>query len=312
MAGLTHTALRRLLTELGGVGLLSTEMLSARALPHERPDHPFLARTPSESPLSWQLLVARPEEVGPAVEVLDRWGTEVLDLNLGCPAPQARRRGGGAFLAADLPRTRAVVREIRRRWAGPLSAKFRLGPGPDEAPVQDLVRLLGDEGADWITVHARFRGEPYGRPARWDWIARVKVWASVPVVGNGDVASPEDVGRMMAQTGCDAVMIGRAAARTPWIFRRAAVQVFHRGSLGPNPDPARVYLRYAELLAESFDERRALGRFKEFTHHFAENYAFGHLLASSVQASSCFEQAVARARRFLEENGPQCSTPACL
>ncbi|WP_025322859.1 tRNA dihydrouridine synthase [Deferrisoma camini] len=311
MAGLTHTALRRLLAELGGVGLLSTEMLSARALPQERPDHPFLKRTLWESPLSWQLLVARPEEVAPAVETLERWGAEALDLNLGCPAPQARRRGGGAFLAADLPRARAVVREVRRRWQGPLSAKLRLADGPDEAPVRDLVRLLGDEGADWITVHARFRNDPYGRPARWDWIARVKAWASVPVVGNGGVAEPGDVGRMLAETGCDAVMIGRAAARTPWIFRKATERVFGRAPPGPDPDPAAVYLRFAELLAESFDERRALGRLKEFTHHFAENYAFGHLLASSVQASSCFEQALDRARRFLEENEPRCATPAC-
>ncbi|GAB4256482.1 tRNA dihydrouridine synthase [Deferrisoma sp.] len=305
MAGLTHSALRRLLVELGGVGLLSTEMLAARALPQERPDHPFLLRTPEETPLSWQILVGRPEDVAPAVEALERLGADAVDLNLGCPAPQARKRGGGAFLAADLPRARAVVREARRRWAGPLSAKFRLGEGPDEAPVRDLVALLGDEGVDWVTVHARFRGEPYGRPARWEWIARVKAWSSVPVVGNGGVATADDVGRMLRETGCDGVMVGRAAARTPWLFREAARRVFGRDLPAHRPDPAGVYLRFAALLAESFEERRALGRLKEFTHHFAENYAFGHGLASAVQASRSLAQAVARAEAFLEEHEPR-------
>ncbi len=311
MAGLTHTAFRRLVAEMGGVGLLSTEMLSARALPHERDDHPFLVHTPEERPLSWQLLVSAPEEIGPALERLHALGADAVDINLGCPAPQARRRRAGAFLAADLPRARAVVREARRRTPLPLTAKIRIGFRPEEGPLRDLCRMLEGEGIDLITVHARLVGERYGRPPRWEWIGRVKGWVSVPVVGNGGVFSAEDARRCLDTSGCDGLMIGRAAAVRPWVFAEIARALAGRQSpLVPSARPPRVFERFVALLAESFPPERRLGRLKEFTHYLSRNYSFGHCLASAVQSSRSVGEAVERARRFFRENEPPC-TAAC-
>ncbi len=310
MAGLTHTALRRLILGLGGVGLLSTEMLSARALPEEPADHPFLLRHPEERPLSWQILVARPEEVSPALDRLHALGADAVDLNLGCPAVVARKRGGGAFLAADPPRARAVVREARRRTRLPLSAKIRLGERLEEGPLRDLCRMLEDEGADLITVHARLRGERYGRRPRWDWIRKVKGWVSIPVVGNGGIFSAGDARRCLREARCDGLMIGRGAARRPWVFARIARDLWGAGPPPPPPPAAMLYRRFVRLLEESFPPERRLGRLKEFTHHFSCNFPFGHCLASRVQSSPTVEEAVSRALRFFEENGSPWLDPA--
>ena len=311
MAGLTHTAFRRLLAEVGGVGLLSTEMLSARALPQEPDDHPFLLHTQGERPLSWQVLVSAPEEIGPALDRLHELGADAVDINLGCPAPQARRRRAGAFLAADLPRARAVVREARRRTSLPLTAKVRIGFRPEEAPLRDLCRMLEDEGIDLITVHARLVGERYGRPPRWEWIGRVKAWVSVPVVGNGDIFSADDARRCVEASGCDGLMIGRAAAVRPWVFAEIAHALCGRNAPPESCDrPPWIFERFVAFLEESFPPERRLGRLKEFTHYLSRNYAFGHCLASAVQSSRSVEQAVERARRFFLENESPC-TAAC-
>ncbi len=311
MAGLTHSAFRRLIAEVGGVGLLSTEMLSARALPQEPDDHPFLLHTREEHPLSWQLLVSAPEEIGPALDRLHELGADAVDINLGCPAPQARRRGAGAFLAADFPRARAVVREARRRTPLPLTAKVRIGFRPEEAPLKNLCRMLEGEGVDLITVHARLVGERYGRPPRWEWVGRVKKWVSVPVVGNGGIFSADDARRCLLASGCDGLMIGRASAVRPWVFAEIA-----RALCGWDASPERpcrppwIFERFVALLKESFPPERQLGRLKEFTHYLSRNYAFGHCLASAVQSSRSVEEAVERARRFFRENESPCAA-AC-
>jgi len=302
MAGVTHTAFRRLLLGFGGVGLLSTGMLSARSLPAEdRASSPYLATTPAEHPLSYQLLVSRPEEVAPALEVLHALGADACDLNMGCPAPDARRRGGGSRLMESPGAARRLVAEARRRTALPLTVKTRLGERLDEGALRDFCRMLEGEGAELLTVHARLRGEPYGRKPRWDWIGKVKSWVSVPVVGNGGIFTADDALRCLQVSGCDGLMLGRGAVRRPWLFREVAGAL--RGEAPPAPPPLPdLYRRFAALVAESFAPERRLGRLKEFTHSFASNYAFGHTLASAVQASRSLAEALERAEAFFERD----------
>lgn len=304
MAGLTHTAFRRLVRELGAGGLLTTEMLSARSLPREDPlRSPYLRRTPSEGPLSYQLLASEPSEVAPALDVLHAQGADACDLNMGCPAPQARRRGGGSRLMERTDVARAVVAEARRRTTLPLTAKIRLGERLEEEPLRDFCRMLEAEGVDLVTVHARLRGEPYGRKPRWEWAGKVKSWLSVPVVANGGVFGVQEALRCLAVSGCDGVMVGRGAAVRPWALAHVAAAL--RGEAEPStPSPPAVFRRFADLLAESFAPERRLGRLKEFTHYFALNYAFGHNLASAVQGSGSVGEALDRAEAFFERNEP--------
>jgi len=305
MAGLTHTAFRRLLTGLGGVGLLSTEMLSARSLPSEdRATSPYLLRTADESPLSYQVLVAAPEEVGPAFEVLHAAGADAVDLNFGCPAPEVRRRGGGSALMARPEAARAVLAEARRQTRLPLTAKIRLGERLDEGALRDFCLLLEGEGVELITVHARLRGEPYGRRPRWSWIGKVKSWVSVPVVGNGGIFSAADAGRCLEESGCDGLMLGRGAVVRPWLFAQVAREVFGAPEgvgEGAASRPA-LYGRFLALVEESFAPERRLGRLKEFTHYFSQTYPFGHNLATAVQSSRSVGEARARAEAFFAAN----------
>lgn len=305
MAGVTHTAFRRLLGELGGVGLYATEMLSARSLPAEdREASPYLRRTAGEAPLSYQVLMASPEEVGPAFEVLHALGADAIDLNLGCPAPEARRRGGGSALAAQAAAARGVVREARRRTALPLTAKIRLGERLDEDALRDLCRMLEGEGVELLTVHARLRGEPYGRRPRWPWIGKVKGWVGIPVVGNGGIFSVDDARRCLAESGCDGLMLGRGAVVRPWLFGQVAREVF--GGKGPVegelPSRPGLYRRYLDLVGESFAPERRLGRIKEFTFYFSQTYPFGHTLATAVQSSRSLEEVRERSEAFFAAN----------
>ncbi len=303
MAGLTHSALRTLLLSYGGVGLLSTEMLSARSLPVEN-EHssPFLVRTPAERPLSYQLLLTSAEEVEPAVEALHRFGADAVDLNFGCPAPRIRKAGGGSALMDDPDRVRDLVRRVRRATTLPLSAKIRLGEDLDEDRLCRFCRMLEDEGIDLLTVHARLRGEPFSRKPRWPWVAKVKAALSVPVVANGGIFSVADARRCLEQSGADGLMIGRAAAHYPWLFAQVAREVYGLDIPAPDPCPPLAYGRFVAALQERFRPERRLGRLKEFTHYLAVNYPFGHHLATAVQASATMEEAWTVAMDFFRRS----------
>lgn len=304
MAGLTHTALRRILLELGGVGLLSTEMLSAVRLPHENPAiSPFLKRHTTERPLSHQVILCRTEDVPPAFEALHRLGADAIDLNLGCPAPNVRRIGAGSKLMEQPDSVRQVIAEARKRTDLPLTAKIRLGEELDEVKLRDFCLMLEGEGIDLLSVHARLRDEPFGRKPRWEWVGKVKSWLAVPVVANGGIFSVEDAGKCLAASGADGLMIGRGAAIRPWLFNEIAREVYGVDLRPPSFSPNGLYLRFIELLEESFAPERRLGRLKEFTHYFCKNFPFGHHLASAVQSSRTVDQARKRALSFFRSHG---------
>ena len=300
MAGLSHSALRTLIAGFGGCGLFSTEMLSAVSLPQESATSPYLLRTEVERPLSYQLLAARAEVIPPAVERLHALGAEAIDLNLGCPAPNVRRMGGGAALMSRPDTVRQMVATARRCTDLPLSAKIRLGEALDaqnEARLRDFCRMLEGEGLDFVTVHARLRGESFCRKPHWGWVAKVKTWVRIPVLANGGVDSPASARACLAESGADGLMIGRMAAQRPWVFAEIARDLYGRPGPKPLSLPA-VYRDFAAGLVGRFPPERRLGRLKEFTHHFAANWFFGHHLASRVQGSSDFTEACARAEEF--------------
>lgn len=302
MAGLTHSALRTLLLKLGGVGLLSTEMLAARKLPIEN-EHisPFLFRTDQEKPLSYQLLVRSVEEVEPALVALHRLHADAVDINLGCPAPKVRRSGGGSSLMEEPKLVQEIIAEARKKTLLPLTAKIRLGETFSEEKLRDFCKMLEGEGIDLLTVHARLRKEAFCRKPHWEWVAKVKEWISIPVVANGSVLSVADAKKCLQISNADGLMIGRGAAFTPWLFADIAREVY--GLTLPDAKVSRpeVYADFVTAL-QRFSAERRLGRLKEFTHYFAENYFFGHTLACQVQDAGTVNQAWERAYAFFQRN----------
>ncbi len=303
MAGLTHSALRRVIADFGGVGLFSTEMLSARSLAVESPKlSPYLIKTPEESPMSYQLLAGSPREIPPAVERLGELGAAAVDLNLGCGAPRVKRSGSGIALWNDECRLKAVAAEIRKRTSLPFTAKIRLGPGPDPDELRRRVLILEDLGVDALYVHARFDREPFSRNPKWQWVGKIKEWVNLPVIANGGIFSLQDAQKCLEQSGADGLMVGRAAAMKPWIFSIIASKLYGTDSCCRQINLPEIYRAFFEGLASRFPVDRQLGRLKEFTHYFAGNYPFGNRLAMAVQRASSMDEAMEAAVKFFELN----------
>jgi len=305
MAGLSHSAMRRLFLHFGGVGCFFTEMLAAKRLPSENPNRSALVkRTDAESPLAYQLLAATPDELLPAIKVAAGVGAEVIDINFGCPAPPIRRMGGGSKLMESAEAAALLFSSARAATDLPLTAKVRLGETLDEAYLRDFVLMLEGCGADLITVHGRLRGEGYGRPPRWDWIGKVKSWVEIPVVGNGSIFSVDDGRRALEISGCDGLMVGRGAITRPWLFSELANGLYGKELSVKTPNLPDIYSKFAALLVESFKEHQRLIRLKAFTQYFSKNFPFGHNMAMRVGGAKSWDDAMLRAEEFFKSADP--------
>ncbi len=299
MVGISHSAFRSLVQAEGGVGLLFTEMLAAKRLPHDSEFcSPLLIRDESEKPLVYQIIAGNAEEIAPAVKKLHKLDAQGIDLNLGCPAPTQRRQGAGAVLAGNHAELRKVLSSLRKSTELPVSVKIRLGPTLAVDELRSFCQFLEAEGVDMITIHARLNGEKFCRKPRWSMVGEVKDAVSVPVVANGGIFSPADARRCLEISCADGLMIGRGAVERPWLCCDIAREVYGVGPAQKKRDSAELYAHYVTLLEQRFAPERRLGRLKHFTRYFAASFQFGHHLASSVQNSNNIEQARQRAADF--------------
>jgi tRNA-dihydrouridine synthase B len=303
MAGLTHSALRQIFSGFGGVGLLSTEMLRAKRLPTENSRvSPYLIRTVLEKPLSYQLLVSTYREVVPAIDVLHRLHADAIDLNMGCPDRSIGKSGGGFALMEQPENARRIVIEARKMTLLPLTAKIRLGVELNEEALKEFCIMLEGEGIDMLSVHARLKKESFARRPRWEWIARIKERLGIPVIANGGIFTVQDARDCLRVCGADGLMLGRGAVVKPWLFAEIARELYGCNIVGPVVFLPLLYGNFIDLINGLFRPERRLGRLKEFTHYFARNYKFGHLLSSGIQSSNSVEEARERAAIFFENN----------
>jgi nifR3 family TIM-barrel protein len=207
-----------------GCGLLMTEFTSADGLSRMRESkrRRYLTFYDDEHPIGAQLFGSNAATLAEAARIVEDTGFDTVDLNLGCPAKRVVGCNGGSGLLRDLPKIGDIFREVRKSVTIPFTVKFRMGWNDVQIVCVELARMAEAEGLNAVALHARTREQGYSGQARWEWIAAIKEAVGIPVVGNGDIRTPEDAAAMVAQTGCDAVMIGRAAAANPWIFRQIA------------------------------------------------------------------------------------------
>jgi tRNA-dihydrouridine synthase B len=221
MAGVTDTVFRRFIKNLGGCGLIMTEFTSADGLLRDpRVRGRYLHFYEDEHPISAQLFGSSPRVLADAARLVEDCGFDLVDLNLGCPAKKVVKCNGGSGLLRDLPLIRQIFEAVRAAVKIPFTVKFRAGWNDDEIVCVELARMAESCGLGAVALHARTREQGYSGNARWEWIASVKQAVKIPVIGNGDIRSPEDACAVVAQTGCDAAMIGRMAPANPWIFRQ--------------------------------------------------------------------------------------------
>jgi tRNA-dihydrouridine synthase B len=222
MAGVTDTVFRRFIRNLGGCGLIMTEFTSADGVLRKKDQKAkrYLHFYEDEHPISAQLFGSDPKVMAEAARMVEGLGFDLVDLNLGCPAKKVVKCNGGSGLLRDLPAIGRIFEAVRAAVTIPFTVKFRAGWNDEEIVCVELARMAEDCGLAAVALHARTREMGYSGNARWEWIAAIKDAVKIPVIGNGDIRSPEDACAMVAQTGCDAVMIGRSAPSNPWIFRQ--------------------------------------------------------------------------------------------
>jgi tRNA-dihydrouridine synthase B len=273
MTQLGHVAFRELLSDLGGCGLMFSEMCNAKTIPHENRSTSayFKWRNEELENLVWQIVGADPAAMAAAARRIEKEGFFGVDINFGCAAAVICRQHQGAALLKDTGQALRIVRAVREAVSMPLFVKFRTGWKDDPAAAVDLAQRFQEAGADALTFHPRLAPDRRSRPPKWPYIALVKQAVSIPVFGNGNVFSPADCLRMFQDTGCDAVAVGRMAIAQPWLFAAWT------DALQPRADIYQtVALKMASLLAKHFDPVLAWRRFKRFALYYAANFRFGH------------------------------------
>jgi nifR3 family TIM-barrel protein len=294
-----------------GCGLIMTEFTSADGLSRMRESkrRRYLTFYDDEHPIGAQLFGSNPATLAEAARIVEETGFDTVDLNLGCPAKRVVGSNGGSGLLRDLPKIGEIFRAIRKAVTIPFTVKFRMGWNESQIVCVELARMAEAEGLNGLALHARTREQGYSGQAQWNWIAAVKDAVRLPVIGNGDVRTPEDAAAMVAETGCDAVMIGRAAPANPWIFRQIA-QYTATGSYDrpTTEDRYRMIRAYFEMLMAEADATKELprdarlgdpaGKMKQFATWFTHGVPGGAKLRAAIYHAHSGADVLSEVERF--------------
>ena len=294
-----------------GCGLLMTEFTSADGLARMRESkrRRYLTFYDDEHPIGAQLFGSNAETLAEAARIVEDTGFDTVDLNLGCPAKRVVGCNGGSGLLRDLPKIAEIFRAVRKSVTIPFTVKFRMGWNEKQIVCVELARMAEAEGLAAVALHARTREQGYSGQAQWQWIAAIKQAVTIPVIGNGDIRTPEDAAAMVAETGCDAVMIGRAAPANPWIFRQIAQYTATGAYEHPTVDDRyRMIRAYFKMLLDEAEATKDLargermgetaGKMKQFATWFTHGVPGGAKLRAAIYQALTGAEVLGRVEEF--------------
>ena len=306
MAGLGHIAFRQLVTRFSGFGLLFTGMCSAKAVPHENPrvSHIFSWRPEELDHTVCQIFGADPQVMARAAQRIDAEGFFGVDLNFGCSVAAICKKGCGAALLKTPDKAVEIVAAVRDAVSCPVFVKFRTGWQDDHSFPVKMARAFEDAGANALTFHPRVAPDRRSRRPKWELITKVQDAVTIPVFGNGNLFSPEHGIKMIRETGCRGLSIGRMAVARPWIFSQ--------WTQGFNPEPS-IYietaLEMAGLLSTYYEDHFALKMFKKFAPYFCANFKFSNAILKSLVRACNMDELCDNIRQLLDPPPETLSLP---
>lgn len=314
LAGYTNLPFRRVIRELGGIDLATTDLVNARSLlERNRKALKLIETCPVDRPLAVQLFGSVPEEMRDAALYLESIGIDSIDINMGCPVRKVCRVGGGSAMMTELARTASLVRGMVEAVRVPVTAKMRLGWDDQNITAPDLTRALEDAGVAAVFIHGRTREQGFGGKVNLEGIRRVVQAArTIPVIGNGDVTTPQAALTMIERTGCAGVSIGRGSFYDPWIFRNSR-RFIDSGELQPEPElheRIRVMTRHLDLMVETFGEELGCRMFRKVGPWYSKRFGPSNLfnkrivqLARRTEFDDILEEFLSWRKQFLDESG---------
>ena len=291
MAGGTDLPFRLLCREQGA-GLVCMEMVSAKAVFYgNRNTKELLQVNPGERPVSLQLFGSDPEILSDIAARLEEGPYDLFDLNMGCPVPKVVKNGEGSALMKDPKLVERILSSMVRALKKPVTVKIRKGFNDESVNAVEIARIAEGCGAAAVAVHGRTREQYYSGKADWEIIRQVKEAVSIPVIGNGDVDSPEAAKRMLAETGCDGVMVARGAKGNPWIFKRIT-EYLETGRIPPKPSREEVkamMLRHGEMMVEFKGEAAAMREMRKHVAWYTAGWPHSAALRNDINAVETME-----------------------
>ena len=303
MAGVTDRDFRLIVRRIGGVGIVTMEFLSSRGLTEgEKRVKNLMHFEEEERPLSIQIYGSKADTMAEAARIVEAHGADLCDINMGCPANKVLKGCAGAALMGDLRLAEDIISQVRKAISIPLTVKFRLGLDDRRRNFIELGRICEANGVDAIAMHGRTAKQGFRGEASWREIGELKEAVSIPVLGNGDIKQPEDAVRMLRQTGCDGVLIGRGATRDPWIFRQVMALLSNGRMTQPTWDDRRNLIldHFQTVIAR---DNPTLTRFKlaTFTNWYSKGLPDGLSLRRQIQGLETPEDFLTALNRFFDQ-----------